>query len=180
MGSAVYLRPRSGRRVTPTRESMATTLLIGMGNPILCDDSVGVRLASDFKARLAGNSDVAVLEECSLGGLNLLDVVTGFDRVVVVDSIKTPGGQPGTWYRFTGSDLRETMNLTNVHDANFATSLELGRRMGMHVPDEADIHIFAVEVFDNITFSEALSPELEAAMPELADEIFAEIAKLLA
>ena len=159
---------------------MTKTLLIGMGNPILCDDSVGVRLASDLKARLAGNSDVAVLEECSLGGLNLLDVVTGFDRVVVVDSIKTPGGQPGTWYRFTGSDLRETMNLTNVHDANFATSLELGRRMGMHVPDEADIHIFAVEVFDNITFSEALSPELEAAMPELADEIFAEIAKLLA
>ena len=27
------------------------TLLLGMGNPILCDDAVGIRLAKEFKER---------------------------------------------------------------------------------------------------------------------------------
>ena len=28
------------------------TLVLGMGNPILCDDAVGIRLARDFRVRL--------------------------------------------------------------------------------------------------------------------------------
>jgi hydrogenase maturation protease len=159
---------------------MTNTVLIGMGNPIVSDDGVGVRLAHELAARLTERHDVVVLEECSVGGLNLLDVVRGFDRAIVVDSIKTPDGLPGAWYRFAGSALRETMNLRNVHDANFATALELGRRMGMRVPAEDEVHIFAVEIFDNLTFGEELSPVLEAALPELLDEMHAEIVELLA
>ena len=71
------------------------------------------------------------------------------------------------------------MNLRNVHDANFATALELGRRMGMHVPADDDVHVFAVEVFDNLTFAEELTPALEAALPDLVDEMLAEIVELL-
>ena len=70
------------------------------------------------------------------------------------------------------------MNLSNVHDANFATAMELGRRMGMRVPDETDIHIFAVEVMENLTFCERLSPELEEALPELVEEMHGEILDL--
>jgi hydrogenase maturation protease len=158
---------------------MTRTLLIGMGNPILSDDGVGVRLAHELNHLLAPQPDVDVLEECSVGGLNLLDVVTGYDRVIVIDSIKTAGGQPGYWYRFPGSALRETMNLRNVHDANFATALELGRRMGTHVPAEQDVTVLAVEVADNLTFSERLTPELEDAVAELVAEMFAEISELI-
>jgi hydrogenase maturation protease len=109
----------------------------------------------------------------------LLDVVAGYDRLVVIDSIKTGGGTPGTWYRFSGTSLRETMNLSNVHDANFATSLQLGRSMGAHVPADDQIHILAVEIDDNLTFSETMTPQLEAAYPELLEEIGAEVRALL-
>ena len=97
----------------------------------------------------------------------------------MLDSIKTKDGRAGDWYRFDGRRLRDTMNLSNVHDANFATAMELGRRMGMHVPGEADIHIFAVEVMENLTFCERLSPELEEALPELVEEMHGEILALL-
>jgi len=99
------------------------TLLIGMGNPILSDDAVGVRLATDFKNRLDGTPGLDVMEECSVGGLNILEIVAGYDRLIVIDSIKTVDGIPGTWYRFDASSLRETMNLNNVHDANFAMAM---------------------------------------------------------
>jgi hydrogenase maturation protease len=160
-----------------------------MGNPILCDDAVGIRLArhvrSQFEEALraaptAGTPPtVDFIEDCSLGGLNLLDLVIGYDRLVVFDSIRTGGESPGTWYAMTGETFRETMNLGCVHDANFTTALELGRQMGMHVPRPADVHIFAVEISDNTTFREDMTPELEAAFGRFSSEIACQALTLL-
>jgi hydrogenase maturation protease len=167
------------------------TLVLGMGNPILSDDAVGIRLARDLRAQLEGvphspSSSVAgavsavdFIEDCSVGGLNLLDLVIGYDRLLVFDSIRTPGGAPGDWYAMTGATFRETMNLGCVHDANFTTALELGRQMGARMPTPEDVHIFAVEISDNTTFSESMTPELEAAYSGFAPEIMREALVLL-
>jgi Ni,Fe-hydrogenase maturation factor len=39
------------------------TIILGMGNPILCDDAVGVRLARDFSAQVQHLSVFALLGE---------------------------------------------------------------------------------------------------------------------
>ena len=157
----------------------AKTLLLGMGNAILCDDAVGIRLARTLARRLGPRDDLDIVEECSVGGLNLVDMLAGYDQVVVLDSIMTSGGKPGTWYTFDACALRETLNLRNVHDVNFATALELGRTMGVQLPCDGRIHVFAVEVQDIVTFSETMTEELEKAIPELADEMGAELEALL-
>jgi len=153
------------------------TLLLGMGNPFLCDDSVGVRLAADLGRASRGIPDLDIVEECSAGGLNLLDVLRGYDRAVVLDSIQTVGGVPGSWCRFGFEALDGTIHLTSIHDVNFATAIRLGRRVGMHLPSE--IHIFAVEVLENRTFSERMTPELEQAYPRIAREIFQQVRSIL-
>jgi hydrogenase maturation protease len=162
-----------------------------MGNPILSDDAVGIRLACDLRASLKAaprapsptDSDsvpaVDFIEDCSVGGLNLLDLVIGYDRLLVFDSIRTPGEVPGVWHAMTGATFRETMNLGCVHDANFTTAMELGRQMGAHLPAPEDVHIFAVEISDNTTFSERMTPELEAAYSDFASEIMREALRLL-
>lgn len=155
------------------------TIILGMGNPILCDDAVGIRLARELRTRLPDHAGVDIVEECTTGGLNLLDVVTGYDRLVVFDSIKTEGGTPGTWHAMTGETFRETMNLTNVHDANFTTTLELGRQMGARVPSPRHIHIFAVEIADNTTFSETMTADLESGFPQYSREIIQQALDLL-
>jgi hydrogenase maturation protease len=147
------------------------TVVLGMGNPILSDDAIGIQLATVLKPQLEGIPGVDVVEECCVGGLNLLDVIEGYDRLVALDSIKTIGGVPGTWYAFDATALRETMNLRNVHDANFATALALGRHMGMYLPDDRRCHVVAVEIADNMTFSESLSPTLEAALPKIVADV---------
>jgi hydrogenase maturation protease len=156
------------------------TLLLGMGNPILSDDAVGVRLARDFKERLAGHPGLEVVEECSVGGLNLIDVLRGYERAIVLDSLATAERVPGAWHHFDDDALRETAHLTNLHDANFATALELGRRIGVPLPKPGRIHIFAVEVEDNSTFSERMTPALEAAYLDYAPAILVEVQALLA
>jgi hydrogenase maturation protease len=71
------------------------------------------------------------------------------------------------------------MNLNCVHDVNFATALELGRRLGMALPPDHEIHIFAVEILENLTFSERMSAELESRFPAIAEEISAQLEILL-
>ncbi len=150
-----------------------------MGNPIVTDDAVGVRLARDLHARLGERADVTWIDECSIGGLNLLDVVAGCDRLIVLDSLKTRDARPGDWHHFTAAALRPTMNLSNVHDANFATALALGRRLGLPLPVDEDVHIFGVEIVDNLTFGEQMTPDLEARYPALLEEIAAAVGALL-
>lgn len=155
------------------------TLVIGMGNPILSDDAVGIMLAERLSARLTEHPGVDVIEECCVGGLNLIDLMAGYDRLIALDSIKTIDGTPGTWYAFDATALRETMNLRNVHDANFATALALGRKMGTHLPSDTECHIVAVEIADNMTFSEELTPALKEAFPQLLANIEAHVLALL-
>lgn len=155
------------------------TLLLGMGNPILRDDAVGIRLAADIARRLGPMDGLDVVAECSVGGLELVPIIAGYDRVIVFDSIKTRDARPGAWHRFTAADLGPTMNLTNVHDTNFATALELGRRVGLDVPPPEAIHVFAVEILDNLTFDERMTPAVEHAYPDSADAILAQVRALL-
>jgi len=155
------------------------TLLLGMGNPLLCDDAVGIRLARDIKTRLGAVAGLDVIEECSAGGLNLLDVLSGYERVIILDSMRTAGGTPGEWRHFTASALLPSLHLTNIHDANFATALQLGYSMGIPLPRLADIHIYAVEAKENLLFSEQMTPELEHKYPAYSYAIFREIRRLL-
>lgn len=155
------------------------TIVLGMGNPILCDDAVGIRLARDLRSRAGDQPEVDYVVDCSVGGLNILDLVTGYDRLIVFDSIRGGGGPPGAWYSMTGESFRETMNLANPHDANFTTALELGRRLGARLPRPQDVHIFAVEIADNTTFSERMTPELEASYDAFCPEIMRQALALL-
>jgi hydrogenase maturation protease len=155
------------------------TLLVGMGNPILCDDAVGVRLAQDFKEKLGQTPDLDIIEECSVGGLNLLDLFTGYDRVIILDSFHTKGGIPGDWYCFTAPELCETIHLTSIHDTNFATALALGKAMGLVLPQLSNILIFGVEIKENMIFSESMSPELEEGYPRFSAAILDKMEVLL-
>ncbi len=79
----------------------------------------------------------------------------------------------------TGESFKETMNLANVHDANFTTALELGRQLNARVPRPADVHVFAVEIVNNTTFSESMTPELETSYSAFCPEIMREALALL-
>jgi len=155
------------------------TLLLGMGNPLLSDDAVGIRLAGDFSRRLGQVAGLEIIEECSAGGVDLLQIIEGYDRLLLVDSIKTREGVPGNWFHFTAERLRETIHLTNIHDANFATTLSLGRQLGMPLPSDREIHVFAVEILDDFTFSEKMTDKLEKAYSIYSEEIFCELRDLL-
>lgn len=146
-------------------------LVLGLGNPILSDDGVGIRVAEELKGRLS-QQEVTV-DETSMAGLDLLDALVGYDRVIIVDAIQTVGGKAGQVYRLDPEALDTTRHATSAHDVNFATALELGRRLGLALPRQ--IVIFAIEVADVSTFSEECTPELKRAIPVCVEMIIKEL-----
>ena len=147
------------------------TLILGLGNPILSDDGVGFRVAEELKDRL--NQQEVTVDATSTAGLDLLDALVGYDRAIIVDAIQTVGGKAGQVYRLDPGALDTTRHATSAHDVNFATALELGRRLGLALPWQ--IVIFAVEVADVSTFSEECTPATKRAIPVCVEMVIEEL-----
>jgi hydrogenase maturation protease len=147
------------------------TLVLGLGNPILSDDGVGLHIAEELEGKV-DQQEVTVMET-SMAGLNLLDLLAGYDKAIMIDAIQTVGGQAGQIYRLDPEALDFTRHSATPHDVNFATALELGRRVGLALPTQ--IVIFAVEVADASTFSEECTPEVKGAIPVCVEMIIQEL-----
>ena len=72
---------------------MKKTLVLGLGNPILTDDGVGIHVVRALASHPLPPG--VVLAEASLGGLRLLETILGYKQIVLVDAIQTANGHPG-------------------------------------------------------------------------------------
>jgi hydrogenase maturation protease len=147
------------------------TLVLGLGNPILGDDSVGMRVAGELKRQI-DKGDVEVKEAPMCRGLNILGLIQGYDKVIVIDAIQAKDGRPGQIHRLKPSDLKGSIHLSWPHEINFATAIELGKRLQIPMPEVIDI--YAVEIEENVTFTEECTPELSKAIPKIVRQIMAE------
>ena len=147
------------------------TLVLGLGNPILSDDGVGIWVAKALERRL--NQQEITVMETTMAGLNLLDLLTGYDKAIIIDAIQTREGKAGQIYRLDPGAFNATRHAATPHDVNFATALELGNRLGLALPQQ--IIIFAIEAEDVTTFSEECTPEVERAILVCAEKVIQEL-----
>jgi hydrogenase maturation protease len=143
----------------------ATTLVVGLGNPILGDDGVGWRVAERVREDL-DDPDVAVL--ClSLGGLSLMEHLAGYRRALIVDAMTT-GAPTGTLHRFDATDMDElgVQHTASVHDLSLVSALAMGRELGLDLPGE--VRVLGVEAKPEFEFGETLSPRVAAAVADAA------------
>ena len=143
-------------------------IIIGIGNPVLGDDSVGLKIADCLKDRLRGRPGVAVTQLCC-GGISLMEAMAGHDRAIIIDAMTGGGGQPGTVYTFDRAGLFQTRNTWSSHDASLPVAMELGVAVGLRLP--VDVRIWAVEAEDVSTFSEHLTPDVQRAVPLVVEDV---------
>jgi len=141
-------------------------LILGLGNPLVSDDGVGVRVVEHLRGQpLPPGVD---LEEAGTAGLAILDLAVGYDRLVVVDAVDADL-EPGTVLELDRADLERMTgrHLVSPHDADLLTALQLGRGLGLPMPEE--VHCVAVQVADLTTLVERCTPRVEAAIPAAAE-----------
>ena len=146
------------------------TLILGIGNPVLSDDGVGIRVAQEVSKRVC-DPQITVAEACH-GGLFILDAVLGYDRVLLIDSIQTKEGTPGEVYRLRPSDLPLARHLSSPHQVDFITALELGKVLDLPMPERIDI--IAVEAGEVTSFGERCTREVEQAIPVVVEMVLSE------
>jgi hydrogenase maturation protease len=140
------------------------TLILGLGNAILCDDGVGIKAARYISEM--GPLPGVVVKEAELAGFALIDMLEGFDCAVVIDAVRLRDGKPGDIVVFDSSSLEPSLHLVAGHQIDLPTALEMGRRLGRPVPNI--VHIVGVQIENDTTFSESCTPDVEAAIPEAA------------
>jgi hydrogenase maturation protease len=149
------------------------TRVIGLGNTLLSDDGVGVYAAREIRRRLDGRRPDVDVVESEVAGFALLELMTGWERVILIDAIEFDGVEPGEVLRIHPQDLHTSLRVRSVHEVDLPTILELGRRLGMRMPDE--ILVYAVQVQDCLTFGERLTEPVRSACDRVAEMVIGEI-----
>jgi len=144
------------------------TLILGIGNPILTDDGVGIKIAQRLKEE---NPELEVIET-SEAGIALLDFIVGYKRLIIIDSIKTEKGKPGDLYKLELEILKPSKDFSSSHGIGIATAFKLGQELGYRMPKF--VSIYAVEIKDNTTFGEKCTEALKERIPFITRQIIEE------
>jgi hydrogenase maturation protease len=142
-----------------------------MGNPLLCDDGVGLRVAAELKDRVE-QPEITVMET-GVAGLSLLDLLVGYERAIIIDAIQTVGGKAGQIYRLDPKAFDTALHTASAHGIDFTTALEFGKKLGLPLPQQ--IIIFAIEASDVSTFNEECTPEVQKAIPTCVEMALQEL-----
>lgn len=142
------------------------SLVLGIGNPILTDDGIGPKIV-DILGKEFASPNVEFRCE-ALGGLEILEIVVGYEKVLIFDAIRTKGGIPGDVYYFVPDNFKETMHLSSFHDVSFLTALELGKMLKLDMPSK--IEIIAIEIVEDLVFSEQFSEPVAKRFTEILQE----------
>jgi hydrogenase maturation protease len=142
------------------------TLVLGLGNLLLCDEGVGVHAAR------------ALLEEGCPDGTTILDVGTAIldalpsieqaDRIIVVDAVKADGA-PGSIYRMPFSDFIRAPVIASMHGFDLSRVLALAGRV-----DPPEVVVIGVEPAV-IDWSLDLSSQVAASFHLVLDAVREEI-----
>jgi hydrogenase maturation protease len=150
------------------------TLLLGLGNDLYGDDGVGIyavrKMREDAQKRGAQTcqQEDVEMEVCPLSGLALLDVIIGYDRLILVDTIKRKDPKPGRIHLLEGNELRAIPG-PSPHYVSVPQAIALGRKLGLHVPSR--IQVVAVEAKAGYSLGEGLSAEMKRKLPAIIRKV---------
>ena len=150
--------------------AQAKSAIVGLGSPIRSDDAVGLIVAGRVHERLGKDACVDLIE-ASVGGFELVELLEGYDRAVIVDAIQTEGGRPGDCYPIDPAQLEPGAVPSLSHQVGLLEGLELSRRLGMKTPGY--VRIYAIEVADISTVGTELTAQVKAAVPRIVSDVAA-------
>jgi len=154
------------------------TRIIGLGNPIVSDEAAGLHVVRALRPILKDRAPEVDLMESEIGGLQLMDDMNGWDRIIIIDAIHLENMAHGAVVRLTPDDELPSIRLRSVHEVDLLSALKLGATMGFSMPQA--VIIFGIQAKDEYTFGEALTPAVAEAVPNVTEMILAVLAVSLA
>lgn len=148
---------------------MSDVLVLGIGNPLLGDDGLGVEVVRRLRA--SDSLPAVELLDGGTAGVYLLPVLEGRSHILVVDAMDF-GGTPGQVMRLHPSELptRCDMRLSE-HQVTFHEVLAL---MNLLEITPKEVVLLGVQPRSTL-WGESLSPEVQATIPDVVEEILDQV-----
>jgi hydrogenase maturation protease len=144
--------------------------VLGIGNLIMTDDGVGVRVVQHLSEGYVFPSEVTILDGGTLG-LDLLTHLEGVERLLIIDAMKT-GGPPGTIVRMTGEEIPMVFETKlSPHQMGLKDLLAVSVLRGITPPEMVLLGIQP----GNIELGVDLTPPVEAQLDTLMDMALREL-----
>lgn len=109
------------------------------------------------------------------GGLSAAEELIGHEKAVIVDAMVSREDKIGTIRKFDHNQLSETVHLSEPHQTNFASAVEVVAKHAPRFPNR--ITIYAILITQQEDFREGLSQGITHAAEECADLILEEVGK---
>lgn len=153
-------------------------IIIGLGNEFISDDGIGIFVLRDLKKKLLfsfPDTRNIAFEELSVGGLGLVDYISGFSKCLIIDTILTRKHPPGTVFRFKQNSSDELVKIKSSHQINLQQVIGLAKLLKIDVPDE--MIIYGIEGEDITTFKIGCTEKVQEAIPKLVNMIYDDLMK---
>ena len=142
---------------------------MGFGNPYCGDDGIGPAAARGVHAALGSDSSTGLLE-LSTSALDLVERLAGYERAVIIDALVDEEEPLGTVKPLELAAGHAAPGL-GFHTVGLGSALALARAVGLEVPPV--VRVFGIVIREPRVFSETLSGELAAKLPEIIRTIAA-------
>jgi hydrogenase maturation protease len=145
----------------PDKTATGKTVVLGLGNPYLRDDGVGIAVAVELQRTNLEKG--ALVRAQRTFDLLLLSEFGGASRLIIVDAVKS-GSAPGTVTEYEVAPRPCPLSsLPGLHSLELHDLIDLAGRMGLL---SCPVTIIGVEPMD-CRVGEGLTPEVERAIPEV-------------
>lgn len=146
-------------------------LVLGIGNILLRDEGVGVRVIEQMQ-EIPLPVDVELVDG-GTAGADLLDVLAERKKVIVIDAVQADC-EPGTVLRFSADDLTQPDRVgISLHELGLGGALAMTKQLGC---EPKEVVVFGIKPKD-ITCGLELSEEISAAVPKVVELVLEEIKK---
>ncbi len=133
-------------------------LILGIGNVLLNDEGVGIRVISQLEKEGFSGAD---LMDGGTGGFHLLGVIQSYKVIIIVDA-SLDNYPPGHVRLLRPKYAEDFPTQLSAHEIGLKDLLDAAALTG-NLPE---IYLIAISVKNFQELGIALSPEVEAAIPE--------------
>ncbi len=152
-----------------TKKLRYPILVLGVGNILLRDEGIGVRIIEQLqKIELPGNVEVI---DGGTAGTELLDILSDRQKVIVVDAVQYDC-PPGTVLRFSIEDLASVeKSIVSLHNIGIAETFEMAKLIGC---EPNDVIIFGIKP-ERIDCGLEITEKMKSIIPQTVELILAEL-----
>lgn len=136
-------------------------LVVGVGNILMKDDGVGIRVIETLMQRSDMPSCVEIIDG-GTAGFDLLSYMKKRRKIIIVDSLKFDG-ESGSVYRFTPDELMQRQRGFSLHDVGIIEVIRALRLLGEN-PNVEIVGIVGEDISLDIGLSESVARAVHAAV----------------